>query len=198
MFSIYLPLGFEHIVSLAGFDHLLFIIVLCAVYSRQEWRRVLVLLTGFTLGHSLTLALTAMGILIFSTKVVEVLISLTILATGLANVLVRKRAYSAGPKSWSAVFQEKWPFVMATVFGLIHGCGFAGYFSMMLGDEASIVGPLFAFNLGLELGQIVTVLVFFGVFFLANKIRPIAQRDWAVFVSGAGAGLAIKMILESW
>lgn len=191
MISTYLPLGFRHIVSWAGFDHLLFIIVLCALYARQDGRRILVLLTGFTLGHSLTLALTALHILAFPPKVVEMLIPLTILATSLANVTIHR---SSAESKWS--FASMRPFLLATLFGLIHGCGFAGYFSMMLGDEESIVGPLFAFNLGLELGQVFTVLVFYTVFFFLEKIRPIAQRDWSLFVSGAGAGLAVKMILD--
>lgn len=195
MFSIYLPLGFEHIVSMAGFDHLLFIMVLCAAYSRQEWRTVLVLLTGFTLGHSLTLALTALGAVSISPRLVELLIPATILATSLANVLLDRNL--PVHKDGASLWQQKWPFVMAALFGLVHGCGFAGYFGMMLGDEASIIGPLFAFNLGLELGQIFTVLLFYALFYMLAKIRPLSQRDWCLFVSGAGAGLAIKLILEN-
>lgn len=185
MFGTYFPIGFDHIVSFAGFDHLLFIVVLCAAYSGQEWRRVLLLLTGFTLGHSLTLALTALHIVAFRQSAVELLIPVTILATSVANVALPKSA-----NIWR-------PFGMATLFGLVHGCGFAGYFAMMLGDEQSIVGPLFAFNLGLEAGQVFTVLVFYSLFFVFGKIRPIPQHGWTVFVSGAGAGLAIKLILEN-
>lgn len=185
MFRIYFPIGFEHIVSLAGFDHLLFILVLCALYPPALWRRVLILLTGFTLGHSFTLALTAMHIIAFPARVVEVLIPLTILAASLANVAL-PYPEKAGRR-----------FVLATLFGLVHGCGFAGYFAMMLGDEQWVVGPLFAFNLGLEAGQIVVVAAFFGLFILLEKLRPISQRAWTLFVSGAGAGLAVKMILEA-
>ncbi len=185
MFTIYFPIGFEHIVSLTGFDHLLFIIVLCAVYSRVEWRRVLLLLTGFTLGHSLTLALTALHLVSFPQKVVEVLIPVTILAASVANVALSKPVHS-----WR-------PFAIAALFGLVHGCGFAGYFNMMLGDEASITGPLFAFNLGLEAGQIVIVTGYFALFYAIEKLRPVSQRSWTQFVSGAGAGLALKLILEN-
>lgn len=145
----------------------------------------LMLLTGFTLGHSLTLALTALHIVAFPQKLVELLIPLTILATSLANV------------AWPKPTGMGRPFWMATVFGLIHGCGFAGYFSMMLGDEQSIVGPLFAFNVGLEAGQIITVAFFYGVIFIFEKIYPVQQRSWTLFISGAGAGLAIKMMLEN-
>ena len=179
----YFALGFHHIISPAGFDHQLFIVVLCALWSWQDWRRILVLLTGFTAGHSLTLALTSLGVVAFPSKVVEPLIMATILITSLSNVIFPR------PKSIG------WPFGMAMVFGLVHGCGFAGYFSMMLGEEESILLPLLGFNLGLEAGQILTVTGFYGLFFLIEKVRPVPQRDWTIFVSGAGAGLAFKMLL---
>lgn len=182
--STYFPIGFDHIVSLAGFDHLLFIIVLCARYQQEEWRRILMLLTGFTLGHSLTLALTALHVVAFPQQWVELLIPLTILATSLSNIAMPRPASLAQP------------FWMATLFGLVHGCGFAGYFGMMPGDEQSVVMPLLAFNLGLEAGQVATVTVFFSLLWLLKKARPIAQRDLTIFVSGAGAGLAIKLILD--
>lgn len=183
--STYFPIGFDHIVSLAGFDHLLFIVVLCASYAWREWRQVLLLLTGFTLGHSLTLALTALQLLVFPQQWVELLIPVTILATSLSNVALPKPHKIARP------------FLMASLFGLIHGCGFAGYFAMMLGDEQSVVRPLLAFNLGLEAGQVVTVAVFYALFYLLAKFSTIPQRSWTIFVSGAGAGLAIKLILEN-
>jgi hypothetical protein len=185
MFNLYFPIGFDHIVSLAGFDHLLFVITLCAIYHPRDWRKVLILLTGFTLGHSCTLALTALHWLSLPATLVETLIPVTILLTSLANVMLPRPK-----KVWR-------PFFMATFFGLIHGCGFAGYFSMMLGETESIVGPLFAFNLGLEAGQVFTVVCFYTVFWLLEKIRPMEQRSWTIFISGAGAGLAIKMILEN-
>ncbi|MBL7826831.1 MAG: HupE/UreJ family protein [Saprospiraceae bacterium] len=186
MFSVYFPLGFEHIVSLKGFDHLLFIVVLCAFYSVGQWRKLLVLLTGFTLGHSLTLALTALQVVSFPAKWIELLIPITILATSILNVTnIRTEGH------------RFLPYLLATVFGLVHGCGFAGYFTMMLGDEGSIIEPLFLFNLGLEFGQITIVVLFYGAFWALTRFRSIESRDWNLFVSGAGAGLAIKLILEA-
>jgi hypothetical protein len=163
-----------------------FIIVLCAAYSWRDWRRVLILLTGFTLGHSITLALTALHVISFPTRLIETLIPLTILASSLLHLL------------WPRPQQIGRHFAVATLFGFIHGCGFAGYFGMMLGDEASIVGPLFAFNVGLEIGQIVVVLFFYAWYYMIEKFRPFHLRDWTLFVSGAGAGLALKMLLDLW
>ena len=180
----YFSIGFDHIVSRMGFDHVLFVVVLCAAWPLREWRRVLLLLSGFTAGHSLTLALTALGYVSFPSKVVEPLIMATILIASLLNI--------ARPRPGAIVL----PFVMATLFGLVHGCGFAGYFNMMLGDEESIVLPLLGFNLGLEAGQVVVVAAFFALYALLDKAKPIARRDWAIFVSGTGCGLALKMLLE--
>jgi HupE / UreJ protein len=183
--SLYFSLGFEHIISLMGFDHLLFIVVLCAIYAHRQWKQVLILLSGFTLGHSLTLGLTALGLISIPTKIVEFLIPITILATSLMNVI------------WIDTTHTSRSFLVAVLFGLIHGCGFAGYFGMMLGHEESIISPLFAFNIGLESGQILVVLLFYAVYYVLEKIRPIPHTSWTIFISGAGAGLAIKMILEA-
>lgn len=184
-FATYFGIGFEHIAGLAGFDHILFVLVLCAVYERRAWRRVLAVLTGFTLGHSLTLALTALGILAFPSRVIELLIPLTILITSILNI----RRPEEPRQAWRQA-------TLAAGFGLIHGCGFAGYFSMMLGDEQSITGPLFAFNLGLEAGQIVVVAVFYGIYFMLEKWLNIASRDRVLVLCGAGGGLALKLILD--
>lgn len=184
MFFTYFKIGFEHIAGLAGFDHILFVVVLCAVYSRHDWRQVLAVLTGFTLGHSLTLALTALGMFAFPGRVVETLIPATILATSLLNA-----ARPATPRrTWRHA-------LIAAGFGLVHGCGFAGYFSMMLGDEQSVSLPLLAFNTGLEAGQVAVVAGFYGLYFLLEKFAAVRPRDWALFVSGAGAGLAVQMLL---
>lgn len=185
MFRVYLPMGFEHIVSLAGFDHLLFIIALCAIYAPEQWRRILVMLTGFTVGHSLTLALTALQVIAFSQTVVEWLIPFTILLTGLGNVLLPLPL-----NIWR-------PFGVATVFGLVHGCGFAGFFTLMLGDAQSILGPLLAFNLGLEAGQICVAMAFYALWLAINRLRPLPQREWALTISGAAIGLSVKMILDA-
>jgi hypothetical protein len=184
MFGVYCPIGFEHIVSLAGFDHTLFIVVLCAQHTFRTWHRALLLLTGFTLGHSLTLALTALQGPVLPAHWVELLIPFTILMASIGQVCW-PRQLGAAPG-----------FFMAAMFGLVHGCGFAGYFSMMLGTEQSILGPLLAFNLGLEAGQALVAGVFMAAVTLINAYRPIVPREQVLFVSGAGAGLALKLILD--
>jgi hypothetical protein len=183
----FIPLGFRHIISLAGFDHILFILVLCAGWPLQAWRRVLLLLTGFTVGHSLTLALTALGMVSIPGRLIETLIPCTILMTSVFNVVFDQREHLLRA------------FLVTTLFGLIHGCGFAGYFTMMLGAEgAGILMPLFGFNLGLEFGQIALVIALYGVIWLLNQRWHVVQRDATLFISGAGAGLAIYLLLQQW
>jgi hypothetical protein len=181
-FMTYLTLGFEHISDLQGYDHILFIISLCAVYKIQEWKKVALLVTAFTIGHSITLALASFDSIKMDSALIEFFIPLTILFNALLNTLKKNNALS---------------YTTATIFGLIHGMGFSNFFkSAMLPGEASFLKPLFAFNLGVELGQLVIVGIILLFSFLALNILKIKQREWILFISGATAGLSLLMALE--
>ena len=190
-FSAFLKLGFDHISDLQAYDHMLFIITLCAVYELKEWKKILILVTAFTIGHSLTLALSAMDILRVPSDLVELLIPVTILLTSLHNVWTRKQAGGFLSKKVSINY------LLALFFGLIHGMGFANYFRSLFGEMGSIVKPLFAFNVGIELGQLLIVAIFFGFYFLLKQILPVKHREWNLFISGAGAGVALILILDN-
>ncbi len=189
-FLVYLQLGYQHIADVKAYDHLLFIITLCAVYNWKEWKKVVVLVTAFTLGHSLTLALSALDIFRLPSEVVEILIPVTILITALHNVTARK----AEGKTFSRAVSVNYFF--ALFFGLIHGMGFANFFRSLMGEASSILLPLFSFNVGIELGQILIVLVFFLTLALLTRIFSFNHRSWSIFVSGAGAGVAMVLILQ--
>lgn len=188
-FELYLTLGFEHISDLAGFDHILFLIALCAIYKIEEWRRVLILVTAFTVGHSVTLALSALGTITIPSDVIEFLIPTTILLTALHNVLSR-------PKSESKSGMWKY-YTMALFFGFIHGMGFSNYFRALLMRDDAITLPLLGFNLGIELGQLMIVALILSVGFVLMNILRVKQRDWNVFVSGAAAGIALVLMSET-
>jgi len=187
MFSTYLELGFDHILDINGYDHILFIIALCAVYKTSQWKQILVLVTAFTIGHSITLALSALGLVGFSPSVIEFLIPLTILITALFNV---SRVEALEKKINLNYF-------LALLFGLIHGLGFSNYFRALLGKEENIVQPLLAFNIGVELGQIIIVLVTMAIGYLFMNIFNTKQRAWNLFISGAAAGVAITLMIEA-
>ncbi|HMQ48503.1 MAG TPA: HupE/UreJ family protein [Saprospiraceae bacterium] len=189
IFSTYLQLGFTHISDLKGYDHILFIVALCAVYHPTQWKRVVLLATAFTIGHSITLALAALNLIPVNTRWVEFLIPVTILLTALFNVSTKKKS----EHSFS-----KWHYALPLVFGLIHGMGFSNFLKAMLlpGEENQLVLQLLAFNIGVELGQLVIVS---GVMLLAYAVLRLLNTklyDWNLFVSGASFGLALVMALE--
>ena len=148
--SFYLELGFRHISDLAGYDHILFLIVLCAIYQLHQWKTLLVLVTAFTVGHSVTLALTSFSVISIKSEVIEFLIPMTIIATAIHNLFI---------KQGSQISVRTRAYWMALFFGFIHGMGFANYFRALLIDESSIFVPLLGFNLGIELGQLFFVLL---------------------------------------
>ena len=188
-FSFYLTLGFDHISDLAAYDHLLFLVALCAVYRIEHWKNVLILVTAFTVGHSLTLALAATDSITVPSKLIEFLIPTTILLTALHNLF---RDDSVGPPP-----QMGQNYFMALFFGLIHGMGFSNYIrALLMGDSAGFV-PLLGFNVGFERGQLLVVLIIVSVsFFLVNLIK-VRFRDWNVFVSGVASGLSLLLMLEN-
>ena len=190
-FQMYLKLGFQHISDIQAYDHMLFIITLCAVYQLKEWRNILVLVTAFTIGHSITLALSVLNVIQVPTALVETLIPITILVTSIHNIKVKG--------THNAVFSRMLSinYLLALFFGFIHGMGFSNYFRALMFESESVVLPLFAFNLGIEIGQLLIVLSFFSVYFLLSKVFNIVHREWNLFISGAGAGVSIILIIEA-
>jgi hypothetical protein len=188
----FLKLGWDHIIDIKAYDHLLFVMTLCALFTFQEWRKILVIVTAFTIGHSLTLALSALDWIVIPAQWTDVLIPFTILFTAITNLIKRREPEKQTTFGKRVSIQ----YLVALFFGLIHGLGFANNFKFMLGEETSIVKQLFAFNTGLELGQMTIVVFFLSTLFLMTKTLHILQREWTVFFSGAGAALSCMMILN--
>lgn len=187
-FGTYFQLGYEHILDVQGYDHILFIIALCAIYQIQEWKKVLILVTAFTIGHSITLALSTLEIVNFRSELIEFLIPVTIFITAFTNLLKKSGKTPARLSS---------NYFFALFFGLIHGLGFSNYLKSLLGREESIFTPLLAFNLGLELGQILIVLFFIITSFVFVGLFNVAKRDWLLIISSAVAGIAITLMIET-
>ncbi len=194
-FVVYFRLGIEHIADIRGYDHILFIAALTVAYSLLEWRRLLILVTAFTLGHSITLALATLGLVAVNAALIEFLIPTTILITSIFNI-ADSRAASESVDGVRGKRHHMILYVFAGCFGLIHGLGFSSFLRAILGDEESIVLPLFAFNVGLEIGQILIVAVLFGLSALLFKFAKVVRRDWLLIVSGATGGIAITLMLE--
>lgn len=194
-FLIYLHLGFEHITDPRGYDHILFVIALCAVYTLQQWRQVLVLVTAFTIGHSITLALATLQVIQYKTALIELLIPITIFITAFTNFFFREP--SPRRQVRSKLSNHSWRYGLALLFGLIHGMGFSNYLRSLLGREADIVKPLLAFNLGLEVGQLVIVSLVLLIGYLLLNILKISRLRWTLVVSGIVAGMALSLIINN-
>ena len=195
-FAVYFRLGIEHIADLKGYDHILFIAALTAAYSLRQWRQLLILVTAFTLGHSITLALATVGAIRVNTTLVEVLIPITILVASVFNIVDSKVTQDDGIGSDRMRRHQTVLYVLAGGFGLIHGLGFSSFLRAVLGAEQSIVVPLLAFNIGLEVGQILIVAVLFAVGALMTQGIGMRRRDWLLVVSGATAGVALTLIID--
>jgi len=186
----YFRLGISHITDLIGYDHILFIVVLCAAYSLNQWKNILILVTAFTIGHSTTLVLALFSIILIPIKIIEFLIPITILLTAIANILQKKDFVN--PK------HHLFKYMMALFFGFIHGLGFSNYLKSLLGSETSLIKPLFAFNLGIELGQLIIVVIILALTALTINLGHARKREWNLVLSGAGLGVSLILIIERY
>jgi hydrogenase/urease accessory protein HupE len=186
-FILYFKMGLNHVLDFSAYDHILFLIVLAVVFSFNQFKKVLWLVTLFTIGHSITLALSAYGIIKIKIDLIEFLIPLTILITGVVNIFTASKS-SSGKQNINLIF--------AVFFGLIHGLGFSNYFKMMIGKEEDKLFPLLEFALGIEAAQIIIVLgiLIIGTF-LQNFLR-VTKRDWVLVCSSIVIGFAIQMMLD--
>lgn len=185
-FFFYLKLGWEHIISLDALDHQLFILALVAVYALSDWKKILILVTAFTIGHSITLALSVLDFFRIPTDWVEFLIPLTIVITALDNIFFKGNQ--------SKLMRIN--YFLALIFGLIHGMGFANTARMMMAKEQNIFVPLLGFNLGLEMGQILVVGIVLLVEFFIFKYLKIKKINWILIVSFFVLLVSLKICID--
>ena len=185
-FFFFFQLGWEHIISKDALDHQLFILALIAIFSFRDWKKVLILVTAFTIGHSLTLVLSALDVFRFPSDWVEFLIPCTIVFTALDNIIFSKNE--------KKLIQLN--YYLALLFGLIHGMGFANSVRMMLASEQDITLPLFGFNVGLELGQIVVVAIALFIHYIFSEVLKLSNKIWIYIISVPIFIFALKMALE--
>jgi HupE / UreJ protein len=195
----YLQIGFFHIFNLRATDHLVFLLALCAPYVLGDWRRVVALVTSFTVGHSLTLALSTLGIVTFAPGIIEALIPVTILLTCAANLRQAGRAgLSRPPRRRPDSLLWTVPNALAAGFGLIHGLAFSNDLRRLLGAQSRPVLELLGFNLGVEIGQLLIVGLVLLLGLLVLRVLGTARRDWVLVVSGAAIGCAVLLLLNQF
>jgi len=186
-FTNYLRLGYEHIISLAALDHILFLIALMAIYQTKNWLKIVIAVSFFTIGHSITLSLGALEMVKIDQGLIEFMIPLTIVITALLNLSKFGQNQKSNFKYWISLF-----------FGLIHGLGFSNYYDMLVMGESNYWQALLPFNLGIEIAQLVVVAVMLFIMSVYSFILNKKIRDWNLFISGGAFGLAVIMCIENW
>ncbi|GGH45095.1 hypothetical protein GCM10011364_18290 [Mangrovimonas yunxiaonensis] len=181
--------GINHVLDINGYDHVLFLIVLTVPYLFKDWKRVLLLVTTFTVGHTLSLILAAYSVVRVNGQLVEFLIPISILIVALFNVFT---AGKGAQKERVGVL-----FFTTLFFGLVHGLGFAREFRMLVGGSDNKLLTLVEFALGIEIAQIIIVFVVLILGYIMQTIFRFSKRDWIMVISAIVVGLVIPMILES-
>lgn len=189
-FWFYLKLGLNHVLDLTAYDHILFLIALTVPYLFKDWKRVLWLVTVFTIGHSVALVLSSYNVVSVSVPLVEFLIPVSILATALFNIFT---AGKGGSKEKLGV-----TFFVTLFFGLIHGLGFSNYFKQIVAGQDSKLWPLLEFALGVEVAQVVIVLLVLIFGFIFQSIFRFNKRDWVLVISSIVVGFVIPMLVSTY
>jgi hypothetical protein len=187
-FLLYLKLGLTHVLDWQAYDHILFLIVLVAAYNFSNWKRIFILVSLFTIGHTVSLLLVNYSVVAISSKWVEFLIPVTILVAAFYNLLTsgkNNRSEKVG------LF-----YVITIFFGLVHGFGFATYYKMITGGNEIL--PLLEFALGIELAQIIVVTIVLIFSFIFQSILRFNKKDWVLVVSSIVIGLVIPMLQNNW
>lgn len=189
-FLIYFQIGLKHVLDIHAYDHVLFLIALSVPFSFNDWKRILLLVTIFTLGHTAALFLSVFEIITVKVNVVELLIPITILITAFYNL------FTAGKTSKNG--SVNLVFIITLFFGIIHGLGFSNYFKTLLGGSAaSKLLPMCEFALGIEAAQITVVIVVLILSYIVQTIFRFSKRDWALVMSAFIIGVVLPMIVES-
>ncbi|MFL5809725.1 MAG: HupE/UreJ family protein [Flavisolibacter sp.] len=185
-FTFYFQFGWEHIINKSALDHIFFIAALAAIYMLKDWRQVLILVTAFTIGHTITLILSTKELIEIDSSLVEFLIPCTIVFTAIANLFQK----SFTPRS------IRINYFLALFFGLIHGMAFANTLRMIIAQDQSFALSMFSFSVGLELGQILIVFLILLLAELCIRMLKIDRRHWVIFVSAVVFGLALEMAVQ--
>lgn len=194
VFSLYFKIGVFHIADISAFDHIVFLVALTASFKPTQWKSLFVLISAFTIGHSFTLVLATFKILLFPSEIIEFLIPVTILLTSIYSIFTLPKDTVTNQKNKLLLRTH---YALALFFGFIHGLGFSGYLQHLLGKSASISLPLFAFNVGIEIGQILIISVLFGFYLMFNILLKTKHRDWTLVMSGIAAGISIILITQT-
>lgn len=193
LFWIYLKIGLHHVLDRTAYDHILFIMAMVLPFTFKDWKKVLTLVSLFTIGHTLSLLLSVFEVIKINALYVELLIPITILLTAIYRIFTSKKNTKTESLSFVAI--------TTLFFGIIHGLGFSNYFKMIMpGNASDKIVPLLAFALGIELAQILVVFVFLALSFLVQTVFKLSKRDWVLVTASFIIGVIFPMLLhhEIW
>lgn len=191
-FWLYFETGLRHVLDINAYDHILFLVVLTVPYSFKDWKNVLLLVSIFTIGHTLSLMLSVYGVITVNSNIVEFLIPITIMATALFNI------FKSGKKSQKNSTSLNFVAVTTLFFGVIHGLGFSNYFKLVLDKTTKDkLMPLLEFALGIETAQIIIVLCVLILAYILTEFFRLNRRDWVLVTSAFVAGVVVPMIIHN-
>lgn len=188
-FSLYFNLGLDHVLDWQAYDHVMFLLVLVAACSFNSWKRVLGLVSLFTLGHTLSLFLSVYGVVRINNGWVEALIAITIFSTALYNIFTSKR--KEHHKNMILLY------ITTAFFGIIHGLGFSSYFKMISSNISGKFIPLLEFSLGIETAQIIVVITALIFAFIFQRFLRVTRRDWILVISSIVIGVILPILIEN-
>ncbi|MFC6097123.1 HupE/UreJ family protein [Flavobacterium qiangtangense] len=189
-FWIYFNTGLRHVLDINAYDHVLFLIALTIPYAFKDWQRVLLLVTLFTVGHTMALLLSVYGFVQIKVNLVEFLIPITILITAVFHLFTAGKNSKKESISFIAV--------VTLFFGIIHGLGFSNYFNTILpGNASAKLIPLLEFALGIEAAQVIVVLIVLILSYIVQTVFRFSKRDWTLVMSAFVIGVVIPMVIES-
>jgi hypothetical protein len=189
-FWIYFQIGLQHVLSFNAYDHILFLVVLTAPYLLKDWKQILILVSVFTIGHTLALLFSVFGIVVLQARTIEFLILLSILITAFFNLIsIGVFSKSINPNSI---------LIVTALFGIIHGLGFSNYFNAILtGNEMDKLLPTMSFAIGIEAAQIVIVLSVLTASFLSQHFLKLSKRDWVLITSSLVIGVILPILFKN-
>jgi len=189
-FWVYFELGLDHVLDWQAYDHVLFLVVLVASHGFATWKRVLGLVTLFTIGHTLALFLSVYKVLEVNPAYVEFLIPITILATAIFDII------TSGKKVRNTNYSVL--YFTTGFFGLVHGLGFSSYFKMIASGTSSKFWPLVEFALGIEAAQILVVLAVLILGFICQSLFKVSKRDWVIVTASIVIGIILPILQETY
>lgn len=189
-FWLYFTLGYDHVLDWKAYDHVLFFIVLTIPYMFKHWKKVLWLVTVFTIGHTLSLMLSVYDVIQFNSFLIESLILTTILVTAVFNIFTA--GHNTAKNKWGLLF------FITLFFGLIHGVGFSYYFKQIVAVEDNKLLPLLEFALGIEAAQLIVAFLVLIVSVIFSSVFRFNKRDWVMVVSAIVVGVVLPMLAEKW